>query len=71
MLSGNHAKIKEWKRIHGLYDTWKRRPDMLTKLDISSDDWKKILEKNSIREDNRGNQMRIEVENEKIVARKK
>ncbi len=44
MLSGNHAKIKEWKRIHGLYDTWKRRPDMLTKLDLSSDDWKKILE---------------------------
>ena len=44
MLSGNHAKIKEWTRIHGLYDTWKRRPDMLTKLDISSDDWKKILE---------------------------
>ena len=44
MLSGNHAKIKEWKRIHGLYDTWKRRPDMLTNLDLSSDDWKKILE---------------------------
>ena len=44
MLSGNHAKIKEWKRIHGLYDTWKRRPDMLSKLDISSDDWKKILD---------------------------
>lgn len=44
MLSGNHAKIKEWKRIHGLYDTWRRRPDMLQKLDISSDDWKKILE---------------------------
>ena len=44
MLSGNHAKIKEWKRIHGLYDTWKRRPDMLSKLDISSEDWKKILE---------------------------
>ncbi|MBO4927052.1 MAG: tRNA (guanosine(37)-N1)-methyltransferase TrmD [Clostridiales bacterium] len=44
MISGNHAKIKEWKRIHGLYDTWKRRPDMLEKLDISSEDWKKILE---------------------------
>jgi len=44
MLSGNHAKIKEWKRIHGLYDTWKRRPDMLEKLAISAEDWKKILE---------------------------
>ena len=44
MLSGNHAKIKEWKRIHGLYDTWKRRPDMLEKLSISAEDWKKILE---------------------------
>lgn len=44
MLSGNHAKIKEWKRIHGLYDTWKRRPDMLEKLDIPASDWKKILQ---------------------------
>ncbi|MBO4495819.1 MAG: tRNA (guanosine(37)-N1)-methyltransferase TrmD [Clostridiales bacterium] len=44
MLSGNHAKIKEWKRIHGLYDTWKRRPDMLEKLDISPEDWKKLLD---------------------------
>ncbi|MBO4688933.1 MAG: tRNA (guanosine(37)-N1)-methyltransferase TrmD [Clostridiales bacterium] len=44
MLSGNHAKIKEWKRLHGLYDTWKRRPDMLEKIDISAEDWKKILE---------------------------
>ena len=44
MLSGNHAKIKEWKRIHGLYDTWKRRPDMLEKLSISAEDWKKILQ---------------------------
>ena len=43
MLSGNHAKIKEWKRIHGLYDTWKRRPDMLEKLEISAEDWQKIL----------------------------
>ncbi|MCR5057354.1 MAG: tRNA (guanosine(37)-N1)-methyltransferase TrmD [Clostridiales bacterium] len=53
MLSGNHAKIKEWKRIHGLYDTWKRRPDMLSKLDISSEDWKKILE---IEKEQQGNQ---------------
>ncbi|MBR5973750.1 MAG: tRNA (guanosine(37)-N1)-methyltransferase TrmD [Clostridiales bacterium] len=44
MLSGNHAKIKEWKRLHGLYDTWKRRPDMLEKLDISAEDWQKILQ---------------------------
>jgi len=44
MLSGNHAKIKEWKRLHGLYDTWKRRPDMLLKLDMSPEDWEKILE---------------------------
>ena len=43
MLSGNHAKIKEWKRIHGLYDTWKRRPDMLETLDITAEDWKAIL----------------------------
>ena len=44
MLSGNHAKIKEWKRIHGLYDTWKRRPDMMEKLEISSKKKKKILQ---------------------------
>jgi len=44
MLSGNHAKIKEWKRLHGLYDTWKKRPDMLVKLDVSAEDWKRLLE---------------------------
>lgn len=43
MLSGNHAKIKEWKRIHGIYDTWKRRPDLLQKMELSAEDWQSLL----------------------------
>ena len=52
MLSGNLVKIKEWKRIHGLYDTWKRRPDMLKNLSISAEDWKQILLIDSEKKDN-------------------
>ena len=44
LLSGHHAKMKEWRRLASLYETWQKRPDLLDRLALSADDWKKLLE---------------------------
>ncbi len=44
LISGNHAQINRWQRIEAIKRTWKRRPDLLEKADLSDED-KKILEK--------------------------
>ncbi len=44
LLSGNHAKINEWRRANSLKITMERRPDMLNYDTISQQD-KKLLEK--------------------------
>jgi len=44
LLSGHHAKIKEWKRISALYETWQMRPDMFDQLCITVEDWDRLLE---------------------------
>lgn len=44
LLSGHHARIKEWKRISSLYETWQLRPDMFDQLTVSADDWDRLLE---------------------------
>ncbi len=44
LLSGNHAKINEWRRVQSLEITMEKRPDML-KLENLSEKDKKILEK--------------------------
>ncbi|MBO4637937.1 MAG: tRNA (guanosine(37)-N1)-methyltransferase TrmD [Clostridiales bacterium] len=43
LLSGDQAKIDEHNRIASLVETWSKRPDMLDKLEISEDDWQKML----------------------------
>lgn len=35
LLSGNHQKIAEWRRLESLRLTWKRRPDLLKKVQLS------------------------------------
>ena len=35
LLSGNHAEINRWRRQQALIRTYKRRPDMLLKADLS------------------------------------
>ncbi len=42
LLSGNHAEIKRWRRRQSLGRTWLRRPDLLARASLSSDD-KKLL----------------------------
>lgn len=49
LLSGNHEKIKEWRRLQQFIITKKKRPDMFRKFlnsDLTEYD-KKIIEKNS------------------------
>ncbi len=36
LLSGNHAEISKWRRRQAIAKTFRRRPDMLNKMDLSS-----------------------------------
>ncbi len=47
LLSGNHAKIDEWRRIQSILNTKHKRPDMFEAFNISEKD-KKMLKKNNI-----------------------
>lgn len=44
LLSGNHAEIARWRREQALLRTRQRRPDLLSKADLSSHD-REFLEK--------------------------
>ncbi len=43
LLSGHHARIKEWKRLKSLYETWQKRPDLLNRIELSASDWELLL----------------------------
>ncbi len=47
LLSGNHAKIADWRKIQSILLTINKRPDMLTAEMLSEKD-KKLLKKNGI-----------------------
>lgn len=38
LLSGNHAEIKRWRRRESLKRTYRRRPDLLEKAELSEED---------------------------------
>jgi tRNA (guanine37-N1)-methyltransferase len=42
LLSGDHAKIDRWRRHQALERTFRKRPDMLEKADLSKEDLKFI-----------------------------
>jgi tRNA (guanine37-N1)-methyltransferase len=44
LLSGNHAEIELWRKTESLRRTYKRRPDLLKIIELSSED-KIILDK--------------------------
>ena len=44
LLSGNHAKINEWRKVQSILTTLERRPDMLKKENLTEKDIK-ILKK--------------------------
>ena len=43
LLSGDLKKIQDYNRIMSLIETMNKRPDMFDKLEITEDDWQKIL----------------------------
>ena len=43
LLSGDLKKIQDYNRILSLIETMNKRPDMFDKLEITEDDWQKIL----------------------------
>ena len=56
LLSGNHEKIRQWRRKQSLRRTRQRRPDMYEKLDLSSKQDRKLL-KEMEEEDVRGEEV--------------
>nr|BET44900.1 MAG: tRNA (guanosine(37)-N1)-methyltransferase TrmD [Candidatus Aschnera chinzeii] len=38
LLSGNHAKIKRWKKKQSLGNTWLKRPDLLMNIKLTEDE---------------------------------
>lgn len=42
LISGHHAEINRWRRQQALFRTYRRRPDMLQKADLSLEDKKYI-----------------------------
>ena len=38
LLSGNHAEINRWRREQSLARTWRKRPDLLEKFDLTPKD---------------------------------
>ena len=43
LQNGDKAAIDEYNRIVSLVETWKKRPDMFDKLNVSEEDWEKML----------------------------
>ena len=43
LLSGNHAKVDQWRRKQSILRTRQRRPDLYEKLDLSSKEDRKLL----------------------------
>ena len=44
LLSGDHAKIKKWRREESLKKTFLNRPDLLEKADLDDKDKKYLAE---------------------------
>ncbi len=40
LLSGDHTKIRQWRRQRALEKTWRRRPDLLDRVNLSEEDRK-------------------------------
>ncbi len=51
LLSGDHGRIARWRREQQLLRTWKRRPDLLDRAQLSDEDHK-VLSRLKAEEDN-------------------
>ena len=44
LISGHREKIAKWKRINRLFQTWKRRPDIISKTTLNNEDISGLFE---------------------------
>lgn len=44
LLSGDHARIRKWRRLRALWSTWRRRPELLETAELSPEEQKLIEE---------------------------
>lgn len=42
LKSGNHEKIKQWRNVESLRNTYKKRPDLFKEVELSEEDRKKL-----------------------------
>jgi tRNA (guanine37-N1)-methyltransferase len=42
LLSGDHARVERWRRRQALWKTWRARPDLLQRAELSSEEWQWI-----------------------------
>ena len=38
LMSGDHARIARWRRMQALWLTWRQRPDLLERAELTADD---------------------------------
>ncbi|HEY5560177.1 MAG TPA: tRNA (guanosine(37)-N1)-methyltransferase TrmD [Clostridiaceae bacterium] len=43
LLSGHHERIRKWRRLYSLYNTYTNRPDLYSKIALTKED-KKLIE---------------------------
>ena len=43
LLSGHHANVEKWRRKQGILRTYRRRPDLYGRLDLSSKQDRRLL----------------------------
>ncbi len=44
LLSGDHARVERWRRVQALWRTWRERPDLLPRAELSAND-RAVLER--------------------------
>jgi len=44
LLSGHEAKIKAWQKAQSILTTMQRRPDLMQKIKLSSEEWLDVVE---------------------------
>lgn len=45
LKNGNHAKIEKWRESEGIYETYKKRPDLFHALPVSAEQWQHIIQR--------------------------
>lgn len=44
LLSGHEAKVKAWQKAQSILTTMQRRPDLMQKINLSSEEWLDVVE---------------------------